>query len=88
MMMKKSTVRIPIRHDGSLTKYGYSTKAVAAARRAALMAAVVQYGWGKVILKLNAIAILTKRTAPKASGVYRADIKWLQKQRAAMAHEE
>ena len=44
------------------------------------MAAVIQYGFGKVILKLNAIATLTKRTNPKASAAYRADIRYLQKQ--------
>lgn len=76
-----SPVRIPIRHDRSLSKYGYSFKLLAGERRAALMAAVIQYGFGKVILKLNAIATLTKRTNPKASAAYRADINWLQQQK-------
>jgi len=75
-----SSVRIPVRHDRSLTKYGYSFKLLAGERRPALMAAVIQYGFGKVILKLNAIATLTKRTNPKASAAYRADISWLQQQ--------
>jgi len=73
-------IRIPVRHDRSLTKYGYSFKLLAGERRPALMAAVIQYGFGKVILKLNAIATLTKRTNPKASAAYRADIRYLQKQ--------
>lgn len=70
---------IKIKHKGSLTSLGYSTKEPSTERHKALNKAVKKYGEGEVVKKLNAVAILTKNTNPKVSKTFKADIKYVKK---------
>lgn len=78
-------VKIPIRKSGDLTKYGYGMRMAAGVRHAALLGAVRAHGWNPVIWKLNALSILNKNKNPKAGEIFRRDMRWVQKARAAAA---
>ncbi len=64
---------------GTLGQFGYSSKLSAKERYQALKKAVKKLGSGTIIKKLNAIAILNKRTNPKISEIFRKDLAWIQK---------
>ena len=87
-----SNVRIPIKHTHSLSKHGYSTKASTPRRRAALLEAVreeealkgsLRKAFAYVIHKLSALGTLSKRTNPRASVTFKANMRWVRKQRNA-----
>ena len=71
-----STVFGPLRH-GNLTKYGYSTTNSVTRRRTALSKAEKKYGPLKLYHKLDAVAKLSVKRAPRASKVFRADRQWV-----------
>jgi len=65
--------------NGMLTRYGYHPVEAMTNRHKSLVRAVTK---GKedphaVIKRLVAISTLTKRTAPRASRIYKADAKWI-----------
>ena len=64
---------------GELTSKGYSTTGSVRRRHAALKKAVRSYGRLSTLRKLNAVAVLTKRTAPKSSRKFKADRNWVKK---------
>jgi hypothetical protein len=64
--------------EGKLTSLGYSPAKKASTRRRALTKAVGKYGKLSTLRKVNAVAVLTKRRAPKTSKTYKADVKYLQ----------
>lgn len=63
---------------GELSRYGYNAHLSEEARHAALRKAMKVYGPLSVYRKLNAVAQLTKRTAPDAHKVFKADRDWVQ----------
>lgn len=68
----------PLRR-GELAKHGYSAvqKLSVAERHAALDRAVKEFGGLGVWRKLNAVAVYTRRTAPDASRVFKADMNYI-----------
>lgn len=58
---------------GQLTDVGYAHTHPATSRHESLAKAVAKYGRLSTLRKLNAIATLTKNTAPSRSLVYRTD---------------
>ena len=65
---------------GDLVKYGYQYRLSDALRHRALKKAVKQYGKSTVYHKLNAVAKLSKRTAPDASNIFARDRNWVKQQ--------
>lgn len=65
--------------QGDLTAVGYSVGAKASTRRKAVDRAVKKYGKTSTIRKLNAVAVYTRRTSPTKSRVFKADMKYVQK---------
>jgi len=61
------------------TLMGYSATMKAPARRKTLRKVVAKVGPLSTFRKLNAISVLTKRTAPKKSRTFKADRKWVKK---------
>lgn len=75
----RSTVRIGPLHGQDLSKFGYShikTMSVVS-RHAALTKAVAAYGSLSVFRKLNAVYVLTRRTAPSSSTLFKKDRDWV-----------
>jgi hypothetical protein len=64
---------------GSLTDLGYSAADSMATRHASLSKAVGKYGRLSTYRKLNAVATLTKNTAPTKAAVFKADRDWIKK---------
>ena len=64
---------------GSLTDLGYSASDSSATRHASLSKAVGKYGRLSTYRKLNAVATLTKNTAPAKAAVFKADRDWVKK---------
>jgi hypothetical protein len=64
---------------GSLTDLGYSAADSSATRHASLSKAVGKYGRLSTYRKLNAVATLTKNTAPGKAAVFKADRDWVKK---------
>ena len=64
---------------GLLKKVGYSASASATRRHAAVKRAVKKYGRASTIRKLNAVAVYTRKRAPKTSRKFKADMKFAQK---------
>jgi hypothetical protein len=58
---------------------GYNTHMKAPARRKTLRKVVAKVGPLSTFRKLNAVAVFTKRTAPKTSRKMKADRKWVKK---------
>ncbi len=77
----KSSSVIKLTHEGSLKKYGYSTKETASKRHNALLKAAKNYSYSKVIEKLVALKTLSKKSNPSIAKKVSADIKGLQKWR-------
>lgn len=65
---------------GDLIKYGYQYRLSDALRHRALKKAIQQYGRTSVFHKLDAIAKLSKRTAPNASDIFARDRAWVMEQ--------
>jgi hypothetical protein len=70
---------IGLMKEGELTAMGYSAQDPAGHRHAALDRAVSHYGKLSTLHKVNAIAVLTKRTAPSRSRTYTTDVHYIQK---------
>lgn len=69
----------PLR-QGELTKYGYSSKVRnTTQRRNSLRSAVKEFGPLGVFRKLNAVAKLSTRTAPKSSSLFTKNRDWVRK---------
>lgn len=64
---------------GELSRYGYNAHMSEEARHTALRRAMKVYGPLSVYRKLNAVAQLTKRTAPEAHKIFKTDREWVQK---------
>ena len=62
---------------GDLIKYGYQYRLADTAREKALERAIEVYGATSVWHKLDAVAKLSKRTAPDASNIFRRDRDWV-----------
>lgn len=62
---------------GDLVKYGYQYRLSDALRQRALKKAIDQYGATTVYHKLDAVAKLSKRTAPDASSIFSRDRNWV-----------
>ena len=58
---------------------GYNTHMKAPARRKTLRKVVAKVGPLSTFRKLNAVAVYTKRTAPKTSRKMKADRNWVKK---------
>ena len=71
---------IPIVEKGSLTRYGYSIKKSAEARRNAIAKAVKKYGALSVFRKLSAQVRLRKRTQTQAREIFESDANWVRNQ--------
>ena len=65
--------------EGLLKKVGYSASASVTRRHAAVKRAVKKYGRTSTIRKLNAVAVYTRKRAPKTSRKFKADMKFAQK---------
>jgi hypothetical protein len=76
---KKSKVRIPVRKNNMLKKYGFSAKLSARSRHKSLERAVHEYGALSVFRKLNAIAIFNKNKNPELASKFNADKNWVKK---------
>ncbi len=63
--------------EGELLKHGYAYRLPKEYRRVALKRAIKDYGALSVYHKLNAVAKLSKRTAPVASNVFSKDREWV-----------
>lgn len=67
----------PLR-KGELKKHGYIYDKEKAERRTALRKAIDEFGALGVFHKLDAVAKLSKRTAPEASRIFKADRDWVE----------
>lgn len=76
---KRSRRVLPKLKEGSLAKYGFHVNMSPKKRKASLRKAEKAFGKSKLIKKLNAVRVLSKNTNPKASKVYTASIKYVQK---------
>lgn len=65
--------------EGALSSVGYSSSAKTATRRKAVDRAIKKYGKLSTLRKLNAVAVYTRRTSPAKSRVFKADMKYVQK---------
>jgi hypothetical protein len=65
--------------QGDLKAVGYSVGAKTSTRRKAVDRAVKRYGKTSTIRKLNAVAVYTRRTSPTKSRMFKADMKYVQK---------
>ena len=65
---------------GELIKYGYQYRLPFSMRKRALKTAIKKYGLLSVYRKLDAVAKLSKRTAPNASHVFEKNRDWVHKQ--------
>lgn len=78
-------VRIVLKKHDTLSRHGYGGAAhpvkslSVAARRAALVRAVREFGTTYVIRKLNVLAIYTKNNDPALSATYRRDMGFVQR---------
>lgn len=68
-----AAVRIVIKHPGELRAFGYTSKAPAADRRAALRRASSALGWHSIISRLNALYVFNKYRRPALARLFRAD---------------
>lgn len=75
--MSKSKVRIPVLHEGTLSKYGYSLSKTRTGRRKALKHAVDKYGYSKVMKKVNLLYIYNMNKHPSIAKKVQGDKKFL-----------
>lgn len=78
--LKSAMIILPKSQQGSLTKFGYSSKNSNIERHNSLKKAIKKYTKAAVIHKLNAVSIMTKKSNPAVSKIYKSDITWVQKQ--------
>jgi hypothetical protein len=77
---KTRKVRFGTLKKNDLKQFGYSTSQPFAIRKHALELAVKKFGALSVFRKLNAVFVLTKNRAPRASAVFKMDRDWIHKQ--------
>jgi hypothetical protein len=79
--MSDKKIRIPIRHNHELGKYGYEDvkHKKAPERHTALDKAVKEYGPISVERRLNALAIVTKNTHKTTSKLFERDRNYVHK---------
>lgn len=79
-LRSRSKVRIPIKHEGSLTALGYHLDATAENRRAALRRALKskKVKYASLMGKLNAIAVFNKNRNKPLTRKIRSDMKFLE----------
>lgn len=77
--VKGSTVFGKLR-KGDLIKYGYQYRLADRLRHGALEKAIKHYGASSVYHKLDAVAKLTKHSAPDASTIFSKDKEWVRAQ--------
>lgn len=75
----KGPLQIAPLRRGELLKHGYTFRKSSEERHAALRKAEKEFGALGLFRKLNAVAKLSKRTAPDASRVFAADRDWVRK---------
>lgn len=66
---------ISITHEGSLIKYGYHVSKSDLARHRALNKAIRSLGYGVVMKKINAVAVLNKHNAK--GKIYESDKNYI-----------
>ena len=76
---RKSPVRIKVRKEGALSKYGYHSSDSAEVRHRALRKAARGSSPVEIVRRLNAIAVLNKNRKPRMAAKFRADMHWVQK---------
>jgi hypothetical protein len=72
---RRGRPRIGPLRPGLLKAVGYDVTASKTRRRAAVKRAVKKYGRSSTIKKLNAVAVLTRRTSPAKSKRFKADMR-------------
>jgi hypothetical protein len=70
-------VRIPVRKENFLTRYGYGVHHAERTRHSALSKAVNAYGASSVVKKLNVLAIFNKNRFPGLSKKFTQDRDWV-----------
>jgi hypothetical protein len=73
----RSKVRIPVRKEDFLKRYGYGAYRPESVRHSALTKAVKAYGASSVVKKLNVLAIYNKNNQPQLSKLFAADRDWV-----------
>ena len=76
---RNSPVRIKVRKEGALGKYGYHSSDSAEVRHRALRKASRGSTPVEIVRRLNAIAVLNKNRKPRLAAKFRADMHWIQK---------
>lgn len=64
---------------GTLSQFGYHSNLSTESRHTALKKAVRELEWLPVYRKLNAIYVLSRRTNPQASRIFKQDRDWVKK---------
>ena len=81
VIMARKRVRIKIKRKGWFKERGYDPDYSKEYRRRVLRRLVRRYGYGTIIKKLNAVAVLNKYRNPKYARIFRSDMRYLQKRR-------
>jgi hypothetical protein len=75
----RSKVRIPVRKEDFLKRYGYGVYEPEKVRHSALSQAVQAYGASSVVKKLNVLMIYNKNNHPALSKKFARDRDWVSK---------
>jgi hypothetical protein len=75
----RSKVRIPVRKEDFLKRYGYGVYESEKVRHSALTQAVQAYGASSVVKKLNVLMIFNKNNHPALSKKFAKDRDWVSK---------
>lgn len=73
----RSKVRIPVRKENFLTRFGYGAYKSESVRHSALTKAVKAYGASSVVKKLNVLVIYNKNNQPQLSKLFAEDRDWV-----------
>ena len=68
---------------GSLVAVGYSVKAPATRRHAAVDRAIRKYGKLSTLRKLNAVAVYTRKRSPALSRTFKSDVRYVQRKKSS-----
>lgn len=74
---RQTSVDIPMKHKGSLKKFGFSLKEAMSKQYQSLVPAISEYGKGKVVEKLNALRVMFKNKDPDYSEELSKDIAFV-----------
>lgn len=78
--VRTRNVSIPMKNSGSLKKFGFSLKETFAKQHEALAKAVMEYGKGKVMDKLNALRVMFKNKDPDYSEELESDMQFVRRE--------